>query len=142
MNRTRYEDDLVAWTQEQADLLRAGDLDAIDREHLAEEIESVGASQRRELRRRLSRLLQHLLKWHYQPELRSRSWSLTIRVQRDEIAGLLEESPSLRSAVDALLPQAWRLARAWAVEETGLLALPEACPWTPEQILSPDGLPA
>ena len=57
----------------------------VDWEHLAEEIEAVGGNTRRELRNRLAVLLQHLLKWEYQPELRSRSWRSTIRTQRREI---------------------------------------------------------
>jgi hypothetical protein len=141
MTSALYDRDFVAWTEQQAALLRANDLSALDREHLAEEIESVGASERRELRRRLARLLQHLLKWKYQPELRSRSWSATIRAQRDELAGILDDSPSLRSSLPDVLAGAYERGRRWALEETGLLALPEACPWAVEQVLSPDFLP-
>ena len=60
MNRVRYQDNLAAWAEEQASLLRAGEVEGLDREHLAEEIESVGARARRELRGRLAGLLQHL----------------------------------------------------------------------------------
>jgi len=136
-----YEQDLVAWTEQQASLLRAGRLDAIDAEHLAEEIESLGASQRREMRNRLARLLQHLLKWHFQPDLRSRSWATTIRVQRDELAAVLDDSPSLRTALPDVLPRAWQLGRGWALQETGLLDLPDACPWPLEQVLAQEFLP-
>ena len=141
MNSKLYEQDFVAWTQDQAARLRAGELDALDREHLAEEIESVGASERRELRRRLARLIQHLLKWQHQPEHRSRSWSATISAQRDEIAGVLEDSPSLAEGMTDMLPRAYRLGRGWAMEETALLALPEACRWTMAEILDADYLP-
>ena len=141
MNRVRYEDDIAAWAEEQASLLRAGEVDGLDREHLAEEIESVGARERRELRRRLARLLQHLLKWHYQPELRNRSWATTIRVQRAEIRALLQDSPSLHPRIPELLPGAYRLAVLWAAEETGVLKLPDDCPWTVEQALAEEFLP-
>lgn len=141
MTSALYDRDFVAWTEQQASLLRSNDLSALDREHLAEVIESVGASERRELRRRLARLLQHLLKWRYQPELRSRSWSTTIRAHRDELAAILDDSPSLRPTLPDVLARAYPLARGWALEETGLLALPEACPWAVEQVYSPDFLP-
>ena len=141
MEADLYERDFVAWTERQAALLRAGDVSALDLEHLAEEIESVGSSERRELRSRLVRLLQHLLKWRFQPELRCRSWATTIRVQRDDIAGILEDSPSLRPRVTHILPQAYRRGRDQALDETGLFALPEECPWTAEQVLSQDFLP-
>jgi hypothetical protein len=136
-----YERDLVAWTEEQAALLRSGKLREIDAAHLAEEIESLGSSERRELRNRFARLLQHLLTWQFQPALRSRSWATTIRVQRDEMAGVLEDSPSLRATLPGLLPRAYALGRGWALEETDLLDLPDTCPWTVEQTMAPDFLP-
>jgi hypothetical protein len=74
-----YDIDLSLWSEQQAALLRrraAGELineAELDWYNIAEEIESVGGNTRRELRNRLARLLQHLLKWHYQPEHRSRS---------------------------------------------------------------------
>ncbi len=136
-----YDQDFVAWTEQQAALLRANDLSAIDREHLAEEIESVGASERREMRRRLARLLQHLLKWRYQPDLRSRRWAATITAQRDELATIFDDSPSLRARLPDVLSGAYELGRGWALEETGLLRLPETCPWTAEQVVSKAFLP-
>ena len=65
-----YEDDVVAWANEQARLLRTGRFDLLDIEHIAEEIEDVGKSEQRELANRMAVLLTHLLKWHYQPERR------------------------------------------------------------------------
>ena len=142
MNSTLYDQDFVAWTQDQAARLRAGELDAIDREHLAEEIESVGASERREIRRRIARLIQHLLKWQHQPEHRSRSWAATIMAQRDGIAAVLEDSPSLAGLLPGMLPRAYNLGRSWALQETGLLVLPETCPWSVEDVTRQDFLPA
>jgi len=94
-----YDEDFTLWTEQQATLLRrraAGELTndaALDWLNLAEEIEAVGGNTRRELRNRLASLLQHLLKWHYQTELRSRSWRATIRTQRQEIEDLLAANP-------------------------------------------------
>src|ERR1035438_9493947 len=93
-----YEQDFALWAEETARLLRAGALDDLDIENLAEEIESMGRKDRRELRSRLKVLLSHLLKWRIQPDHRSGgSWRSTIAIQRSDIEQLLEESPSLRS---------------------------------------------
>jgi hypothetical protein len=141
-----YDTDFVTWTEHQAGLLRrraAGELvneAEIDWQNIAEEIESVGGNTRRELRNRLVRLLQHLLKWHYQPERRSRSWRSTIRTQRQEIEDLLAENPSLRSKLPELFTAAYPRARTDALDETGLLDLPQASPFTVEQALG-DSLP-
>lgn len=136
-----YDEDFTIWTERQAALLRrraAGELvnDAeLDWRNIAEEIESLGGNARRELRSRLARLLQHLLKWHYQPEHRSRGWRSTIRTQRQEIEDLLADNPSLRSKLPELLPVAYQRGRTEALEETGLLDLPPASPFTVEQAL-------
>jgi hypothetical protein len=140
---TLYDTDLYAWTRAQAELLRARRFDEIDADHLAEEIEAVGASDRREMRRRLARLIQHLLKYDYHIELRSRSWRATISAQRAAFADLLENNATLRSQLPEMLQGAYRLGREWALEETGLFDLPEHCPYTLEHIqggeLSPLG---
>jgi hypothetical protein len=137
-----YDEDFTLWTEQQAALLRrraAGDLvnDAeLDWRNLAEEIESVGGNTRRELRNRLARLLQHLLKRHYQPEHRSRSWRSIIRTQRQEIKDLLAaDSPSLQGRLPELFLVAYPRARSDALDETGLLDLPQASPFTVEQVL-------
>ena len=69
-----YNRDFYAWGLHQAELLRAGRFGEIDIENIAEEIESLSRSDKRELSRRLSVLMLHLLKWRYQPEFRSQSW--------------------------------------------------------------------
>jgi hypothetical protein len=86
---TLYEHDFHAWTEEQARLLRAGLTAEADLAHIAEEIESLGASERRELESRLKVLLQHLLKWQYRPKARSTGWAGTIAEQRDQLDTLL-----------------------------------------------------
>ncbi|NJN56820.1 MAG: DUF29 domain-containing protein [Leptolyngbyaceae cyanobacterium SL_5_9] len=93
--RSLYDTDFYAWTQKQAELLQNQQWSSLDPPNLIEEIESLGKQQRRELRNRLSILIGHLLKWHYQPEQRSRIWVSTIRVQRREVLQLLQENPSL-----------------------------------------------
>jgi hypothetical protein len=142
--RVGYEDDLFAWTQEQAALLRARAADDLDWENLAEEIESMGRRDRRELESRLAVVLLHLLKWQAQPALRSKSWRSTLRTQRREIRRLLKESPSLRREVPDLMAEAYDDAVEDAVEETELPAktFPKTCPYETDEVLGEDYLPA
>jgi hypothetical protein len=132
-----YDSDFYAWTERQAELLRAEEFEAVDWDNLIEEIMAMGAAQRRELTSRLQVLLMHLLKWRYQPELRSKSWGYTIRNQRNELAYLLEESPSLRTLLIERIAVAYPRAVKDALEETGFLRspFPALCPYTAEQIL-------
>ena len=142
-NSVAYDDDFFAWTMEQARLLREGALSDIDTLNLAEEIESMGKNNRRELGSRLVVLLMHLLKWRYQPNRRSPSWATTVRDQRDEIEALLADSPSLRLVVQDTLSSVYARARRKAISETGLRdsAFPAKCPFTAEQVLAEDFLP-
>jgi hypothetical protein len=131
MSNTLYDLDFCAWTAEQAALLRAGRLDQLDIDNMAEEIETLGRSEKRELVSRLAVLLTHLLKWQYQPGYRSGSWRTTIRLQRDEVAEHLGENPSLRATLDATIATAYRRARTQAEGETGLpdKTFPATCPY-------------
>ena len=96
-----YDQDFATWTSETARLLRARRFDEIDIEHVAEEIEDMGKSEKRELLSRLSVLVLHLLKWKFQREKRSSSWKATILTQRTELGRLLEDSPSLMRTLGA-----------------------------------------
>src|SRR5262244_647649 len=144
-NGTRYDEDFYTWTQEQAALLREGAVHELDLTNLAEEIESLGKSDRRALGSHLRNLVLHLLKWQYQPggRLPGQSWESSIQNARDEIAMILEDSPSLVPTVPELLARRYPLARQNAATETRLpLALfPATCPWTPEQVLDADFWP-
>lgn len=143
MQPNLYDQDLYTWAMTSAELLRDGRLDELDREHLAEELESMGKSELRALESRLTVLLAHLLKWQFQPERRGKSWQRTLVEQRKRIARLLRDSPSLRPRVPALLPDAYDSALRLAAEETGLdeTDFPAECPYTPEQALAEDFYP-
>ncbi len=93
-----YDRDFFAWSREQAELLRAGKLEQADIEHIAEEIDSMGRTEKRELISRLSVLLLHLLKWRYQSEKRGPSWEASIRVQRNRLAEHLGRQPEPQAA--------------------------------------------
>jgi hypothetical protein len=142
-NLVGYEEDFYAWTVEQARLLRSGKLSSLDVANVAEEIESLGRSDKRAIESRLTVLLSHLLKWQAQPHLRSTSWSGTIREQRRRIAKLLRESPSLNPFVGEALMEAYAEAREDAAEETGLpeTDFPAECPFSADEVLSRDFLP-
>ena len=138
-----YELDFYAWAMKNAELIRAGRLEEIDADNIAEELESMGKSQKRALASRLVVLLAHLLKWQYQPESRSRSWKNTIKVQRLDLGELLDESPSLRPSLQETMASAYTKARLLAARDTGLdeTELPEGCPFTLEQAMDPDYWP-
>jgi hypothetical protein len=142
---TSYENDIVAWANEQALLLRSGKLGAIDIEHIAEEIEDVGKSEQRELASRMSILLAHLLKWQYQPTRQSTSWIKTIEEQRKAIERRLKKTPSLKSSLDdpEWWEDAWLDARTAAEKETGVdfEKFPGKCPWASENIFAVNWLP-
>ena len=142
-NSTLYESDFYAWTTEQAGLLRAGRLSEVDLEHLAEEIESMGRSEKRELVSRLTVLLLHLLKWQFQPVRQGPSWRLSIATTRDTLADHLVENPSLRGTMEASVSMAYRRARRNASVETGLAEtnFPTVCPWSIDQLLAEDFWP-
>lgn len=142
-NAVLYDEDFFAWTEEQARILRGREFSDLDIENLAEEIEDMGKSIRRELRNRLAVLTMHLLKWQYQPAHRSRSWSGTINEQRKQVADLLAESPSLKPVLARDLVRIYKSAVNQAVGETGFreTTFPADCPFTPDQILAEDFLP-
>lgn len=138
-----YDNDFYGWTQEQADLLRSGNLSELDTQNLLGEIEAMGRSERRELESRLRVLLMHLLKWQFQSERQSRSWKLTIEEQRLQADELLTENPSLKNRLSGLMANAWRLAVISAERETNIRrsVFPAECPWTFEQIMNPEFWP-
>jgi hypothetical protein len=138
-----YEHDRHAWAAHTSTLLRQGRMEEVDIIHLTEELDSMGASERRELYSRLKVLLAHLLKWRYQPERRSDSWGYTIDEQRDQLLYLLRQSPSLKPTVPGVVEEAYPTARRFAARETRLpvATFPERSPFTVDQILDPDYWP-
>ena len=134
---TLYDTDFNRWALEQAAALKAGQLQQLDLEHLAEEIEALSKSDKRAIKSHLVRILFHLLKWQYQPEQRSESWENSIADSRLAIRLILEDSPSLKAYPDEVLEDAYRQARRKnpqnpAVDPGQFSA---SCPWTAEQVL-------
>ena len=133
-----YERDFYSWLMEQARLVREGRFEALDRENLAEEIESLGREQFNKLESALRVLLTHMLKWDHQPEKRSRSWSLSIRDQRLALDDVLADNPGLKPRIGEAMTRGYRRARVQAAKETGLeeKVFPEACPYSFEDVVS------
>lgn len=140
-----YDRDFYAWTQEQASLIQAGTLEKLDSVNLLEEIQSMGASQKRELESRLIVILIHLLKWKYQPVMRSNSWLGSLVENRSELEILFAQNPSLtnKDLLQDKLIEAYRHAIKKTVVETGLVKsiFPASCEWTVAQILDDEFLP-
>jgi hypothetical protein len=138
-----YDSDFFEWTQRSAELIRQGRFSEADLEHIAEEIEDMGKRDRREVRSRLIVLIAHLLKWQLQPERRGPSWRETINEQRLQVSLVLDDSPSLRRAVNEELRLVYARAVRKARSETGLAAdrFPSQCPYSEEDLLEGSFLP-
>ena len=138
-----YERDFYAWATEQAALLRAGQLTAADIEHIAEEIDSMGRTEKRELVSRLAVLLLQLLTWRFQPTGRGTSWRLTIEEQRTELTDHLADNPSLKAKLPEVIVGAYARAQLGAARETGLdrATFPAACPWSFDQMINAEFWP-
>lgn len=144
LEKPTYEEDFVLWLDRQAELLRQGSVGELDLENLAEEVESIGRSDKREVKSRLITLLVHLLKYQFQKERRSRNWIATIAEQRQQLELVFEDSPSLfKSYTPEVFESSYHYARRKAGRETrlSLEAFPETSPYTLEQTLDEDFLP-
>ena len=146
MTHPSYETDFYQWTQAQAEALRAKASEDLDWDNLAEEIESLGKSDRRAVESYLEVIATHVLKWVYQPQERTRRGRRrrnSIEEARRQLQLIIEDSPSLRERVPVLLARAYPHARRKAHRETGLplATFPEACPWPPELLQEADFLP-
>ena len=142
-NAPGYEEDFVAWLEDQARRARGGETESLDLENIAEELEGMARSDRREIRNRLIVLLVHLLKHKFQPRRRSSGWRATIAEQRQRIAVVMEDSPSLQAFPAEILDRCYANARSRTALETGLseTQLPERCPFPIETVLEAGWLP-
>ncbi|MEM8778743.1 MAG: DUF29 domain-containing protein [Cyanobacteria bacterium P01_G01_bin.49] len=142
-SNTLHDTDFNLWIEQTVKQLKLGNFHEIDLENLIEEIESMGKSDKREVKTRLAVLLMHLLKWKYQSSKRSNSWLDTIREQRLQVSLLLKDSPSLKPLLEQEFEQWYQYGRKEAAKETklSLNTFPEFCPFTIEQVLDSDFLP-
>ena len=146
----RYEDDFYAWTQHQAEVLRTMPVsdNRFDREHVAEEIEDLGKSERDAVRSQIRRIIEHLLKLTYSPAEQPRfDWKHSISEARAELEDKL--SPTLRRDVEATLERLYAQARRNATlslgnfgEQGAAQGFPDRCPYSLEEICQQDWYPA
>jgi hypothetical protein len=138
-----YEEDFFRWTAEQSAALREGRLSGIDWVNVAEEIETLGKSDKRRIESNLGVILLHLLKWQFQAAERKPGWRSSIAEHRLRIRKLVDDSPSLRGYPATVLDEEYRLARLKAADETGLGEdrFPATCPYTISEALDPNFLP-
>lgn len=131
-----YDSDFYGWAKEQAALLRAGKLEAVDIENIAEEIESLSRGEKRELVNRLEALLLQLLKWRFRPDLRGASLEATVKLERIRLVRHMTESPSLKEAITEAARHAYEVAiiQAAADLERDEAWLRTEAAWTFEQL--------
>lgn len=135
-----YDQDFSLWIETTVEKLKQKQLDHLDWENLIEEIESLGKSEKTALQSNLRILLMHLLKWQYQPERRSNSWSYTITEHNIRINKAFKDSPSLERYFAEIFDDCYQDARKLATKETGLdiNLFPANCPFSQEDVLNSD----
>jgi hypothetical protein len=136
-----YDKDFYAWLIKSAELLKQRKFDELDIEHIVEEIESMGRSEKKQLMTRISLLIAHLLKWQYQPERRTNSWKLTIKEQRKQVIKLLGENPSLKNKIE--IEDVYESAVIIASRETEIIEydFPKRCSFSLKECLDHDYFP-
>lgn len=141
MNHSTYQDDFYSWINHNIVLLKQKQWADIDVDILIDELESMA---KRELISHFIVLIAHLLKWHYQPQMRSGSWRGSICEQRIRIQDQLEESPSLKNYLEMSIDKAYPAALKIAHQETGLptSAFPTHCPYSVNELLDEDFYPS
>ncbi len=125
-------DDIYRWAVKQADHIRAGRFDLLDRVLVADEIEDVARREYEALVGDLRVTLLHMLKWDHQATLRSRSWEASIREHRRRILRRLAASPSLKARLVEATSAAFEDGKDQASAETQLSIqrFPDSCPYT------------
>lgn len=134
----KHDEDFYGWAMAEANLLRQRRLGDLDFDNLIEELESMGASERRALVSRMAQLIFHLLKWQFQPDFRGRSWRASIKEQRKKTKGILKDNPSFKNEITNFISDAYEDAFLLIEKETplDLNLFPAKCPYTFEQIMN------
>jgi hypothetical protein len=136
--RTRYADDIDTWVQEQVALLRAGRVDALDLDDIAEALSDTGLSESERLQSAVEITILQMLTWDHQPERRTRSWALSIAEHRERALIQMQKNPGLKSSLDEIRHNAFRLARLGAARQMKRApkTLPAECPYSWDEILN------
>jgi hypothetical protein len=139
--------DFHRWLLDRASALRSRDFGFTDWNDVAEELEAMAKSDERSVTSHLKNLFEHLLKWQFVSSHRGSSWEKTIKVSRDSIRDILNDSPSLNRKLPAFVLTAYARARRDAADEMKARhqdssVLPDSCPWTFEVFMSEDFWPS
>lgn len=142
-----YGEDFLLWAEQQAALLRAGNLSALDTEGLADELESLALERKSTFQTLIRKILAHLLRLEYAQESdRREAWLVEISEFRVDAETMLEFTRSIATYADALYMEAWPQARRAAAvtlqHSPAPVALPTDCPYTLENVLDYDFCPA
>ena len=144
-----YMEDLYGWSVRQTEALRRRDLEALDWENIAEEIESLGSKQRDTWVSLCGKVIEHMLKIeHCEGDEHLAHWQAEIEDWRSQMARNLKANPSLTGRYGGIFGLAWeqgrddavrsitasaghtRQSKAWRDEKHRIEAmLPEACPY-------------
>lgn len=135
--KTLYETDFNLWLEETVLLIKEGKLDRLDIENLLEEIEGMSRREKDAVESNLIRVLQHLLKWNYQPQKRSPSWAYTIIEHSRRLNKAFKNSPSLKRHFDDVFEESYAAACQAASVETQLplVTFPQSCPFSKSDVL-------
>jgi Domain of unknown function DUF29 len=145
-----YDRDFFAWTQQQAALLRREaarrPTTDLDLGNLAEEIDSLGKRDRRALASQIARITEHLLKLQHGRAAQPRAgWENSVDAHRSRARRLLADSPGLKGELGTILSESYEDGRRRAARllrgELDPATLPEACPYSLDQILERDWWP-
>ena len=138
-----YHLDFQLWLEQTSNLLRQRNFDELDLESLLEELDDMGRSDKRSLENNLIRLLQHLLKWKYQPNKRTNSWKASITEHSLRLNRAFKQSPSLKNYFEQVFDECYGEACLIASQETDIAVerFPKICPFSTSDILNPHYLP-
>lgn len=135
-----YDQDFAEWVERQVELLRSGPAAALDVPHLTLELEGLTKRDERALGSQLKRIMAHLLKQRHQAQRATRSWADSIANGREQIADILEQSPSLRRTLPGLMAENYPRAVSQAARDTRLSSetFPSEPPFFLEEVLGDD----
>lgn len=145
-NKTLYDQDFYLWIQTTIQQLKERNIEQLDIENLIEEIDSMGRSEKKELKTRLVVLIEHLLKlqyWIEEKDNNARGWRNTVVEQRRQIAYTLADSPSLKAILNDVFLPCYQDAKKDTINKYQLPSnlFPEEPPFSLAQVLNADFIP-
>ena len=143
---TAYEQDVIAWSVEQASLLRSGQLNLADIEHIAEEIEDMGSEKKFALQSLFTKIMVHLFMLEFSPATDPRNkWIGELANFRTDAIARIDDTPSLKHFADELFEKAWKYASKEASARFAAYSesadVPNDCPYAMEQVLNMEYFP-